>query len=212
MKKLLLTILILTFAFSCTSDKTHDKAISTSVKVPPAPGTQMTNEFKNIDTIINLSFYDLTPYATKFSYAREKALLANALKSACVEQEEYYKSKDFYFTDLDNDSDLDLVYSSNFDQYKLIDGNFTLLLRNDNEVYKKYRIPGFLYEVDFSKMLSGQIVLKTAERPCCDYFNYNFYETTFDTKSWTINTKHVLEIHQSKVHERKTTAYNKRLG
>lgn len=207
MKTQLLTIFILIFLFSCSSNESHIKTKShTSVTTLPAPGTRMTNEFKDIDTVINLSFFKLYPYATKISEARKKNLIVHALKSANIEQTELYKLKDFYLIDLDNDKDLDLIYSSNISQYKLMDGNFILILGNHNGIYKPYRITGFLYGADFSKKLSGQIILKTVNRPCCDYFNYNFFETNFDTKSWTLNIIHVLEIHQSKVHEEKITA------
>jgi hypothetical protein len=161
----------------------------------------MTAEFKNIDTVINLAFFNLAPYGASVSRATKKNIIAKALKSADIEEVEDYKTKDFYFIDFDNDGDLDIIYSSNIDQYKLIDANFILLFENKKGIYKLYKVPGYLYEADFSKMQQSNIVLKSAARPCCDYFNYNFFETTFNTQTWTLNTKHVLEIHESKVHE-----------
>jgi hypothetical protein len=225
------TILIasLFLLFSCSQDSNivQTSQGDTLKKAPKAPGTQMTEEFRDIDTLINLTLYDLKPFDNAADNMQKKRIVIAALKSAMPDFAYRYleescwrldpKTKEpyedtttsapdcrlneFYLIDLDEDGDLDVVYSSSIDQYAHGDTNYLLLLQNNNGSYKRYDIGGFLYDADFSKLSSGTIIFKNASRPCCEYMNYNFSETTFNTKTWVMVTKHVLEIHKSKVHE-----------
>ena len=187
----------------------------------------MTKELIDIDTSISIKLFNLKPFEKKLNKIQKKKIIISAINSAMPNFSDRYlefncwkldsktnvpyedttnkapdcRLNEFYLIDLDNDGDLDIVYSSSIDQYIQGDTNYLLLLQNNNGNYKKLSIDGYLYAADFSELSKGTINLKTVSRPCCDYFNYNFFETTFNTKTWTMTTNHVLEIHKSKVHE-----------
>jgi hypothetical protein len=229
MRLLILTSFFLSFLISCSSGNDKSKSLMTDTikKVPPAPGIQMTKEFKDIDTAISLTLYNLTPFDKTVNRNQKIKNVKTAIISAmpdeafryleldCLkintETKKTYKDttekapdcrlNEFHQIDLDGDGDLDIVYSSSFDQYIQGDTNYLLLLQNNEGSYKRFTINGYLYDANFPQLPNRIITFKTVSRPCCDYFNYNFFETTFNTKSWTFDTKHVLEIHQSKVNE-----------
>lgn len=210
-------------------DQQNDmKPVKDSVAKRPAPPMSgiRTTAYKDIDTLISLRTVNLTPHSVNLHTKAKKYLVESAVKSAmkdkaylfldneCYRYDRIKKGitpivqgkgldcrlADFYLIDLDKDGDLDIIYYSELDQYINWDTNLLLLFQNiGNDNFNQLKIPGYLYNVVFSDTKQGIILFKTVEKPCCDYFNYNFYETAFDTRTWKINTKHVLEIHQSKV-------------
>jgi hypothetical protein len=223
-----ITIFVL-FFISCSSNNTQIvTTVDTIKKVPTAPGTKMTKEFRDIDTTITLRLFNLKPFEKTINKKQKIKQISAAIKSAMPDADYRYlelncwkidrntkepyedttvkapdcRLNEFYLIDLDHDGDLDILYSSSIDQYIQGDTNYLLLLQNNNHTYKRFDISGYLYDADFSQLTAGIITFKTVARPCCDYFNYNFFETTFSTKTWSFITKHVLEIHQSKVHEK----------
>ena len=228
--KVLLIIIIISFSLiSCNSEseKLRPINIDTSKKKSVNVPGPMTDKFRDIDTTIKLALFNLSPYCKVLPNAEKIKLIRTAIYSALPDQESFYLNNncwkysitegnykdtikkapdcrldEFHFIDLDNDGDLDIIYSSLVDQYVQWDGNFLMLLRNDRGNYLRFDIGGYLYDVDFSQFKKGEIIFKTASRPCCDYFYYNFYTTTFNCRSWARNTEHILEIKQSKVQEK----------
>jgi len=224
MKSLIIIIVWATFLYSCSDNNGQNRSFTDTLK---KVDIKPTNVFKDIDTSINLKLYNLSPYERSISKAQKKKIIETAIRSAlpitayrylelnCWKLSEKTKEpyedsttkapecrlNDFYLIDIDNDGDLDILYSSLVDQYVQGDTNYLLLLQNNNGHYKSFDIPGYLYDADFSQLLKGNLIFKTASRPCCDYSNYNFFETYFDARTWTLITKHILEIHKSKVHE-----------
>jgi hypothetical protein len=188
----------------------------------------MTKEYRDIDTLIKVSLFDLQSLETSISRGKKKKIITDAANSALGDfayrwlemgcwgvdpnTKEPFEDTvtvapdcrldNFHFIDIDNDGDLDVVYSSLVDQYVQSDTNEFILLQNNQGKYKKFGISGYLYDADFSKKSQGTIIFRTVSRPCCDYSYYNFSETTFSSKTWSLSKIHVLEIHKSKVQER----------
>jgi hypothetical protein len=220
---------LLLFAFSCSHVEEHENNSdsATAKKSEQLPGP-MTKEFSDVDTLIEVRLFNLKPYEVVIGKFKKKNLVTAAINSAfpdfiaerflefdcwCIDpvskmpyEDTVTKAPDcrlsnFHFIDVDNDGDLDILYSSLADQYAQSDTNEFILLQNNNGKYKKFGINGYLYDADFSKKADGRIVFRTVSRPCCEYFYYNFSETVFSATNWTFDTKHVLEIQKLKVRE-----------
>lgn len=228
MKLLLLSTPILILLISCSSNEGSTKLanIDSSKEIQKGPGAQMTSEFRDIDTTINLKLFSLSQYSRRVSRIEKKKLIIAAIKSVMGDADYRFldikcwkvnpdtraiyedttsvapdcRLDEFNLIDLDGDGDLDILYSSLVDQYAQWDRNFLLIIENNNN-YRRFDISGYLYDADFSQIQKGKIIFKTVRRPCCDYLNYNFYTTSLDTKNWVFDTKHTLEIHESKVRE-----------
>jgi len=213
---------------SCAQHQTADEQVqyNTTKKSTSMPGP-MTKEYRDIDTLINISLFNLHEFETYVPKAQKKKIIIKAANTAMGDgadrwlemdcwrydaaTKEFYadtitkapdcRLDDFHFMDIDNDGDLDILYSSLVDQYTQNDFNRFILLQNNNGQYKNFEIDGYLYDADFSKKLKGTIIFRTVSRPCCDYSYYNFSETTYDVRNWNINTRHVLEIKESKINE-----------
>jgi hypothetical protein len=226
MNKFLIIISISILLTGCSSDRGHRvKVIPVSLsKIDlPIPGPKgIHKEFKDLDTVINLQLLDLVPGSIKMAKNIKKKEVTKAVQltmpdaayryfelpysewkdNKMVERPADYRLKDFHFIDLDNDGDLDILHTSLVDQAMQTDSNTMLLFQNNNGKYKKYQIRGYLYYCDFSKKRQNLILFKTVTRPCCEYLNYNFYQTKFNSKKWTFQTVRILEIDQSRVNEK----------
>lgn len=227
LKKLLFFLLII--VTSCSQrHKGNTQSVTDSTKKEPRDPGPMTKEYKDVDTLIYISLFNLKTFETNIERSQKKRIVINAANSTLGEFASRWTERgcwkydsstnkiyadtltdapdcrlnDFHFMDIDNDGDLDILYSSLVDQYAQSDTNEFILLQNNNGKYVKFGIGGYLYEADFSNKAKGIITFKTVSAPCCLYSYYNFSETTFYTKTWSFQTKHVLEISKSRVKER----------
>ncbi|MCC6582428.1 MAG: hypothetical protein IT271_01875 [Chitinophagales bacterium] len=151
-----------------------------------------------IDTTKIYSLLDLNPYSKKLSnYEKQKKVLA-AIQTLNEENffSIYFKElsmSDFYLLDIDLDGDLDILYSSLSNQYRLTDRNGLEILRNNNNTYTAYSVPGYLYSTNLFTKSDSIFSFKTIMRPCCDYTKYTFFETSFNPKTWTLSKPEIIE-------------------
>ncbi len=209
------------FLISCVEKK---EAPDVQKKVPSID--ILSSEYKDIDTTIQLAPFNLKPFSAKTSVTEKKVIVEKAIKSAIGENAEVFLERpcfkidslsqrpakigrglecrlsDFHLIDLDKDGDLDIIYSSVIDQNINTDTNSLLIFRNNGNNFKEYSLKGYLYSADFSQSNNGKLKFRNALGPCCDYHNYNFYETELDLAKWSFKTEHKLEIHKSKVTEK----------
>ncbi|AMM50395.1 hypothetical protein TH61_03255 [Rufibacter sp. DG15C] len=180
-----------------------------------------------VDTakITSIRLFDLKPFEAVFTKAEKMHMVDKAVKSAMQEnafvflENDCYRwdSKtsspasignglacrlsDFYLIDLDNDEDLDIIYSSAIDQYVNWDINAVYIFQNKNGVYQLHRFPGYLINAEFLEKKNSKIHFKTVVRPCCDNNDFRFYDSELDTHSWAITTLKGATVHKSKVKE-----------
>lgn len=211
-KTLIIQLLLFLSLISCSSR--NDKGKGKNAQESP-------------NSLVSVALYNLNPFTITIDSRKKKKFVVEAITSAMPDWQAFhflekpclrYDSKigsyrdsinkapdcrlnDFYLIDIDNDEDIDVVYSSLIDQYQQFDYNSFIILRNENGKFKKSEIDGYLYNADFSKLKEGTLFLKTVVKPCCDQSTYIFFETTIYLKTWTIKSRRTSEIHESKVTE-----------
>ncbi|GAA4313296.1 hypothetical protein GCM10023183_32880 [Nibribacter koreensis] len=175
--------------------------------------------------ITRIKLFDLKPFEAVFTKAEKIHIVDKAVKSAMQEnafvflENDWYRwdSKtsrpqsigsglacrlnDFYLIDLDNDEDLDIIYSSAVDQYVNWDTNAVYIFQNKNGDYQLHRFTGYLVNTDLSERKSDKVHFKTVVRPCCDNNDFRFYDSVLNTHSWVITTLKGATVHKSKVKE-----------
>lgn len=175
------------------------------------------------DTIVNLSIFNFSAYTEKVDEREKEELIETAIRLTIPDDRvykylsvDYWKRdtanydfeavnckrcayEDFYFSDLDNDGDLDIIYSSLLNDYLNDDSNELLLFKNNNGKYKLHRISGFAQHANFKFHRKGYIIFSMVSSPCCEEMCYHFSIDTFNVKKWTSTSGKVIAISNSKV-------------
>lgn len=211
-KALIIQLLLFLSLISCSSRNDKGKA---------------KNGQKSSDSLVRIALYNLNPFSISIDSHKKKKFVVEAITSAMPDWQAFHflekpclkydlktgqyrdtiqkapdcRLDEFHLIDIDNDEDIDVVYSSLIDQYQQFDFNTFIILRNENGRFKRSDIDGYLYSADFSQLKTGKLFLKTVVRPCCDQSTYNFFETTIYTNTWTIKSRSTAKIHESKITE-----------
>jgi len=156
------------------------------------------------DSLIHITLFDLSRHTVNRPDRNEirKAVNVSIDKDIAENFLKWAKPEDFYFIDIDNDSDLDIVYSSLLDQYRNTDLNALYIFQKiSSEQYKRVSIPGYLYDTNMFETSNDTVLIKTVRRPCCDNSDFIFFYSVFRRFNWDVKTKKVLKIDRSKVRE-----------